>query len=412
MFRLLYSASVALYYAGIRIFALFDHKAKLWVLGRKHLFKEIREKIPEAERIIWFHAASLGEFEQGRPVIEATRRRFPDHKILLTFFSPSGFEVRKNYQGADYIFYLPLDSRRNARRFVKLADPALAVFIKYEFWYNYLIELRKRSIPVVFTSVIFRPGQHFFKWYGGWFRRQLKAINWLFVQNEQSVSLLRKIGIDQVSISGDTRFDRVFEAAAGKRSFPDIENFVAGNRVVLAGSTWPEDEEMLIAVINKKELAAKYIIAPHEIHRDRIDRFISRVDAKTICYTSASPDEYKSADILIIDTIGILLHLYQYATVAYIGGGFGKSIHNILEAATFGKPVIFGPNHHKFQEAKDLLAVSGAFCIASQGELYCTIDMLFNMDSFYQNSSATCAAYVSKRTGATALIMNKLEAFL
>ncbi|MEI6764074.1 MAG: glycosyltransferase N-terminal domain-containing protein [Bacteroidota bacterium] len=412
MIRLLYSFSITLYHLSIRIFALFNNKAHLWVKGRKSIFKHIQSAIGEQKNIIWFHAASLGEFEQGRPVIDAVRKQHPDYKILLTFFSPSGYEVRKNFEGADFIFYLPMDSRRNARRFVKFVNPALAVFIKYEFWFNYLIELRKKNIPAVFTSVIFRPDQHFFKWYGDWFRRQLKHVYWFFVQNEQSVNLLRGIGVNNVSISGDTRFDRVFEAAAGKKSFPEIEKFVGHSKIVLAGSTWPQDEEMLIGIINKNEAGVKYIIAPHEIHAERIAHFATRVQLKTICYSSAASDDYADAQVLIIDSIGILLHLYQYATVAYIGGGFGKNIHNILEAATFGKPVIFGPNHHKFQEAKDLLAVSGAFCIANQGELSCTIEMLFTMEAFYNNSSTACSDYVRKRIGATAIIMKKLDEVL
>lgn len=403
-----YNTSIRLYQAAIHLAALFNKKASLWVRGRKGLLKRLDQAIHGEEHLIWVHAASLGEFEQGRPLMEALKKADPDCKILLTFFSPSGYEIRKNYEGADYIFYLPIDTPRNARKFVEIVEPEKVFFIKYEFWFNYIHYIHQKDIPLFFVSTIFRKNQHFFKSYGGWFRKQLKKISWFFVQNEVSLELLSSIGINNATICGDTRFDRVWSVTQARREFPEVAAFAGNNNVLLAGSTWPPDEELLIALLNAHPGAFRCIIAPHEIHPERMDAFAQRVNVSCVKYSERASKDLSQASVLFIDNIGILLHLYQYAHLAYIGGGFGKNIHNILEAATFGKPVVFGPNYHKFQEAKELLSLGGAFCIHNFTEMETIVMKLMNDSDFYQQSSQCCSDYVQNNLGGTERILTKV----
>lgn len=405
---LLYNLSIRLYGLAIWLVAPFCLKARQFRDGRRQWTSKLAAQLPRGEEILWFHAASLGEFEQGRPLIEAIRQQYPSYKILLTFFSPSGYEIRKNYAGADLICYLPLDTPGNARRFVETVRPAMVFFIKYEFWFNYLRQLHQHNIPLYYVSAIFRSDQHFFSAWGGWFRKQLQGVRWFFVQNERSQQLLASIGYTHASVCGDTRFDRVWAVARERKAFPEVAAFAEGHRVLLAGSTWPPDEDMLIRLLNEHPGEFRCIVAPHQIEPARIDAFIQRVQARCIRYSELSSADPATADVLIIDNIGILLHLYQYAHAAYIGGGFGKNIHNILEAATFGKPVVFGPNFHKFQEAHELLALGGAFCVHNPAEFEEILLTLFRDDAFCSNASAICTGYVRQNLGGTDHILNHI----
>jgi 3-deoxy-D-manno-octulosonic-acid transferase len=405
---LVYNVGVRLYQAAIFLAAPFNKKALQWVQGRRGLMGRIEEAVQGEDHLIWFHAASLGEFEQGRPLMEAFKKEDPDCKILLTFFSPSGYEVRKNYEGADYIFYLPIDSPRKARRFVEIVEPDRVFFIKYEFWFNFIHYLHQKDIPLYYVSAIFRPGQHFFKSYGGWFRKKLRKIRWFFVQNQESLDLLASIGIQNTTICGDTRFDRVWSAAQTRKEFPEVASFAGNHPVLLAGSTWPPDEALLIGLLNAHPGKFRCIIAPHEIHPERMDAFAQKVKVPCIKYSERAEKDVSQAGVLFIDNIGILLHLYQYAHVAYIGGGFGKNIHNILEAATFGKPIIFGPNYHKFNEAKDLLSLGGAFCIHDFQSFETIVQKLMDDTTFYHQSAETCSQYVQTNRGGTERILAKV----
>jgi 3-deoxy-D-manno-octulosonic-acid transferase len=406
---LIYNIAIAFYVTIIRIAAFFNPKARQWVDGRKNIFRNIEEALSgNTLPLIWVHCASLGEFEQGRPVIEAIKVQHPDKGIFLTFFSPSGFEIRKDYKGADYIFYLPSDLPFNARRFLNLVKPRLVVIVKYEFWFNYLRLLRKRQIPTLIISAIFRPSQHFFSWYGGWFRRNLRGITHFFVQNEESAHLLHSIGITQVTISGDTRFDRVTTIAENCKPFPLIELFRGNHKLFLAGSTWPVDEE-LIKALSQSNQGFKIIIAPHEVHEEHILNIVQLFDGHALRYSKATPENVSEAEILIIDNIGILSNLYQYAYLAYIGGAFGKGLHNILEAATFGKPVIFGPNYSKFKEAVDLVERQGVFCIHDGAELINVSTKLSTEATVYMHASKQCLKYVAAMRGATSLILLEIK---
>ncbi|MBI9036986.1 MAG: 3-deoxy-D-manno-octulosonic acid transferase [Bacteroidales bacterium] len=365
----------------------------------------------------WFHTASLGEFEQGRPLIEGFRKKYPNFKIFLTFFSPSGYEIRKNYSVADYIFYLPLDTPKNAKKFVEIVDPQIVFFVKYEFWYNFLRVLKSKGKTVFIVSGIFRKEQHFFKWYGSWFRKILKLITFFFVQNQESKELLNKIGIENVEISGDTRFDRVFEISQNKKSFPLIETFKHNSDIFLGGSTWPADEELIYSLINKKTENLKFIIAPHEVHKERIkllkEKFLKDVLLfSDVLSGQVEKEEIKNSKILIIDSIGILSHLYHYSKFAYIGGGFGVGIHNILEAVTFGKPVFFGPNYKKFQEANDLINLGVAFCVHNDSELIENVKAFSANIEKYNKCSKSCSNYILDKKGATEIILKMTESRL
>jgi 3-deoxy-D-manno-octulosonic-acid transferase len=406
----LYNLSIALYTRLIAAAAFFGNpKARLWINGRKHLFEKISADLKAGERRIWIHAASLGEFEQGRPLIEKIKEQYPDRKIVLTFFSPSGYEVRKNYNGADYIYYLPSDTPRHARRFIDLIQPEKVLFIKYEFWYNYLSALKNRKIPVYLCSAIFRKDQIFFTWYGGWFREILTFFDHLFVQTEDSRKLLLSAGFHHVSVAGDTRFDRVFAIASQARQIPEVMSFVGNHRSFIAGSTWEPDEDLLSRYINETSLPLKYIIAPHEIQASHIERLEKSITKRVVRFSQWKQNQEKEDfDVLIIDNIGMLSSLYQYAQVAYIGGGFGKGIHNILEAATFGLPVLFGPNHGKFQEAVDLIKEGGAFPIDHYDHLKDKLDQFYDGSSLLEEAGRTAAQFVKRNTGATEKIISHL----
>ena len=404
---ILYDIGIFAYHYSIFIASFFHKKAKSWIAGRKNIFEKLEAVIPGNENLVWVHCASLGEFEQGRPIIEKIKSLQPGTKILLTFFSPSGYEIRKDYSEADYIFYLPIDTQANARQFINITKPRIAVFIKYEFWYHYLNQLHKNNIPTYIASAIFRKEQHFFKWYGDWWRSILKNITHIFVQNQRALELLKGINLSNISLSGDTRFDRVIEISQQKKSIPSIEQFKNNHLVLIAGSTWPEDEVMLIEFINSNEKPMKFIIAPHEIEEAKIERLEKSFSAKNcIRFSQASKETLKEAQVLIIDNIGMLSSLYQYAEIAYIGGGFGKGIHNILEAAVYGMPVIFGPNYHKFNEAVDLIERGGAFSINNHHEFCSKIDLMLFNNYTLKIAAEITKNYVREQQGATEKILD------
>ncbi|WP_139958943.1 3-deoxy-D-manno-octulosonic acid transferase [Flavicella sediminum] len=363
----LYSIFVFISSFVLRVVAPFQYKIGLFVKGRKHVFADLEKAFQKEDEVLWFHAASLGEFEQGRPVIEKIKQDFPKYKILLTFFSPSGYEVRKDYEKADFVCYLPLDTKRNVHRFFKCVQPKLAVFIKYEFWPNYLSALNKRNIPTFLVSGIFRSNQIFFKSYGKWMRNHLHTFSHFFVQDENSSNLLKTIGFENHTISGDTRFDRVADILKRDNSLKFINEFKADSYTVVAGSTWKEDEVNLVAYINTHAGAdEKFIIAPHNIKAEEINALQKRIEKKVVLYSEMKNKELKNYQVFIIDTIGILTKIYSIADVAYVGGGYTKSgIHNVLEPATFGVPIVIGPNYKKFKEASDLIKVGA--CVATSG---------------------------------------------
>ncbi|WP_321279743.1 glycosyltransferase N-terminal domain-containing protein [Marinifilum fragile] len=406
---LFYNLSIRLYVLLIRIAAFFNPKAKQWVVGRKNVFVKLQEEINGEEDIVWFHSASLGEFEQGRPVIESFKEKYPNSKILLTFFSPSGYEVRKNYEGADYIFYLPPDFARNAKRFMDIVNPKMAFFIKYEFWHHYLKELKKRNVPTYIFSTIFRPDQLFFKGYGSFHRKMLSAFTHLFVQNQESVDLLKRIGLSNVTLTGDTRFDRVYTIATNSKTLPKVEGFAQGKEVLIAGSTWPKDEENIIRYLNETKNSYKYIIAAHEVDEDHINNITSKIQKSWVRYTKATKEEIDAAEVLVIDCIGVLSSLYRYGTVSYIGGGFGRGIHNTLEAATFGLPVIFGPNYHKFQEAKDLIEIGASKSYENYSELKNLLDIFYENSEKRNFSGLQSKNYVDKMRGASDKILLEIK---
>lgn len=402
----------------VRLAALSSSKAALWVKGRKNLFSNLHTAVGKESRpIIWFHCASLGEFEQGRPLIEKIRAKHPDYRILLTFFSPSGYEVRKNYTGADIITYLPLDTRSNSKRFIDIVQPKFVVFVKYEFWLNHLEELSRRNIPHYLISAIFRGDQIFFKGHGEIFRTALKNYRHIFTQNEESLALINKIGITNATVAGDTRFDRVAEIAAGAKTMPVAQAIALNSKVIVAGSTWKTDEDYLFPVL-KNHFASgwKMIIAPHEISAARIEEIESAltgsgVDRKTIYRYSHLTEIMGEPDckVLIIDNIGMLSSLYRYGNIAYIGGGFGKSIHNTLEAAVYGIPVVFGPMYGKFNEALELIGCKGGFGVHSPEELQKMLDLLLTDEGYRKHAGIAAGEYVKSNTGATEKILSRLR---
>jgi len=403
--KIIYSLGIYIYGTFIFMASLFNEKARLLRKGQYQAFKLLKEKVDPNARYAWFHAASLGEFEQGRPVIEQLKKENPETKILLTFFSPSGYEVRKNYTGADIISYLPLDTPRAARQFVNLVNPSKAVFIKYEFWPNYLKALKAKNIPVYSISATFRTNQVFFQWYGKWYRNLLKTFRHIFVQDQNSQDLLLVHGIKNVSIAGDTRFDRVADMGKQAKSIPFIEAFVAGaQKVIVAGSSWPKDEELLVRYL-KLHPDIKLIIVPHEIDYSHITEISKLLGGKFIRYSEANTENLQTTNCLVVDTIGLLSSIYRYANVAYIGGGFGVGIHNTLEAAVYGIPVVFGPNYQKFREARDLIAISGAFSITN----YVELEAQFNRLLKDIQAGKIAGEYVKNNTGATELIIKEIS---
>jgi 3-deoxy-D-manno-octulosonic-acid transferase len=368
--RLLYSLGIHLYGLLLRLIAPFHPKAKLWVEGRRDWYAHMSQTVETGQNHIWFHFASLGEFEQGRAVLEGIKKDFPLKKIVITFYSPSGYEVRKNTNLADYVFYLPEDTAKNARLFIDLIKPDFVVFTKYEYWYYYFAELKSRNISLLMISAIFRPDQIFFQSYGGFFRKILTSVTYFFMQNEESVHLLKEHGFRNVGLTGDTRFDRVVDLPKQAKRIAEVTQFVGESPVLVAGSTWLEDEQLLKDLMSKFP-EWKLILAPHEIHESHIDAILSLFPTalRFSAFASYSDQTIAAAQVLIIDNIGMLSSLYGYGKVSYIGGGFGAGIHNTLEAATYGVPVIFGPKYHKFQEAKDLIEQGAGFSIHNRDEL-------------------------------------------
>ncbi len=405
----LYNLGIKIYRLGIGIASIRNEKAKKWIEGRKNWQSILKNKFSVGDDVMWFHCASLGEFEQGRPVIEELLNVYPSWKVLVTFFSPSGYEIRKNYEKADCIMYLPLDTRKNAREFVELAKPKIAFFVKYEFWKNYLKVLEKKDIPLYLVSGVFRENQFFFKWYGKSMLKSLKAFTHFFVQNEDSVELLKNNGFDDVTLTGDTRFDRVVATTQNFKRFPEIEKFICGKPVIICGSSWEPEETIIADYIKNTEHDIKYIIAPHEIQESKIERLQKLLPGKSLLYSEIENTSCDGFNILIINTIGILSSLYQYGSIAFVGGAFGKGLHNILEAAAFGMPILFGPNIKKFQEAVELVNEGSAFKILSYSDFEEKVNMLLNNPGDLKRLSATSKKYVVRNLGAKDKIINQVK---
>lgn len=408
---ILYLLGIRIFYILVLIASPFNSKAKLWLQGRKRIFTSLKSAIKANDKIFWIHCASLGEFEQGRPLIEALKSEYPQHKILLTFYSPSGYEIRKNYEHADYVYYLPLDTPLNAKRFVEIVKPQAVFFVKYEFWYFILREIHKKNIPLYLVSGIFRKNQRFFKPGGVKSRKMLNWFTHFFVQNKESEKLLQSIHIDNVTVAGDTRFDRVYDITQKAKSLPLIESFAKDQLVLIAGSSWKPDEDLLLKYFKESSYSFKLIVAPHEIHKENIARIEKAVsDSKSVLrFSETNKTNIKNADLLIIDSIGILSSVYKYGNIAYIGGGFGKGIHNILEAATFGLPIVFGPNYLKFKEAVDLIKLKGAFSIKNYEELNSILDSFLGDLEKIKQAGKISSQYTNQNRGATEQILKAIK---
>lgn len=430
----MYNLVIYLYQLGVAIASLFNEKVRKMWRGEREAIRVLREKVDPQAQYVWFHAASLGEFEQGRPLMERLRRDHPEYKILLTFFSPSGYEVRKNYDGADIVCYLPLDTISNARRFLRTVRPVMAFFIKYEFWYNYLHVLKHRGVPVYSVSSIFRPNQVFFRWYGRQYSRVLKCFTHFFVQNEVSKELLATLGIHNVDVVGDTRFDRVLQVKEAAESLENVAyfchynisndpnpdddevvtacaGFVRPAGVFVAGSSWPPDEDIFIRYFRDKQLFGygkwKLIIAPHVIDESHLQEIEQKLDGyKVVRYTKFDCYQFESADVLIVDCYGLLSSIYRYGDIAYVGGGFGVGIHNVVEAAVWGKPVFFGPNNQRFQEAQGLKACGGGIEIGSYDDFSARMDQLISQPQSVEALGRAAADYVGSRAGAVKRIFS------
>ncbi len=406
---MLYNFGISAYKTAVRLASVNNRKARLMLDGQARTFDYLREQLDPAGGYIWIHASSLGEFEQGRPLIELIRRNHPDARLLLSFFSPSGYEVRKHYNQVDAVCYLPFDLPANVRQFLDLVKPRMAIFVKYEFWSNYLHELDRRGIPTYSISAIFRPSQVFFKPWGGKMRQVLRCFTKLYVQNEESRQLLHGIGIDQVEVAGDTRFDRVAHVREQAKHFPTIESFVASARLtVVMGSSWEPDEDLMIPYFNTHP-GMKLIIAPHEFDRDRLLAILSRIKRPAGLFSQALPATAAQLDCIIIDSFGLLSSLYRYGQIAMIGGGFGAGIHNLNEAAVYGMPVIFGPNYHKFTEAKDLIACGGGFTVSNADEFRTTIDRLASDSDALHRAGSIAEQYIQTHLGATERIYEQIR---
>jgi 3-deoxy-D-manno-octulosonic-acid transferase len=409
-----------LYKIGLKSFGLlvkcvspFNKKAKKWVEGRKGLLPHLKYQFQNnTAPVAWFHCASLGEFEQARPLLEKFKTEYSRYKILLTFFSPSGYEIRKDYPQADYVYYLPLDTKKNARKFIESTKPAIAFFAKYEFWYYFIYELKKKNIPVISFSANFRQDQIFFKPYGTFYKNILKMFEMIFVQNESSYYLLKSINIKNTAVAGDTRFDRVKTLCDNRKKNIIAEKFKDNKKLLVIGSSWPQDLQIIAPFINEFKDELKIIIAPHELHENELMALQNEFKRKTILYSQANPETVNESEILIIDNIGMLSSLYQYAEFAYIGGAFGKGLHNILEAATYGMPIFFGPNYAKFNEAIDLVKTSCAFPINDTTSLNKIFSSFYNNEDLRSSVSEKCSAYVSSHTGATGKILAHCKTIL
>ena len=408
----MYYIAIALYALAVRLVAPFNKKAKKMLAGHRETFSRLKKQLDPHASYIWFHAASLGEFEQGRPLIEKIRVEKPEYKILLTFFSPSGYEVRKNYSGADIVCYLPFDHCWNARKFLRLVKPSMAIFIKYEFWMNYLNQLKRLHIPTYIISAVFRPSQVFFRWYGYRYRKVLSNFTWFFVQDSRSLELLKRYNHLNASIAGDTRFDRVYEVFNQRKELPLIEKFLNQTEngkalAFVAGSTWTKDEAILIPYFNLHP-EIKLIIAPHEINEQRIEALKALLSRPAVRYTQANESAIQDAGCLIIDCFGLLSSIYRYGDMAYVGGGFGKGIHNILEAAVYGVPVLFGPHYRKFKEAEELIACRGAASVSNEEEFSSCMNDFLSYADLMDESGKSAKAYVINHLGATQKIYEKL----
>lgn len=401
--HILYNFGMYVLRGFLALAALFNTKMRLRHHATALAFADLESKVDRQSTYVWFHAASLGEFEQGRPMIERLRRQQPHQKILLTFFSPSGYEVRKNYSEVDLVCYLPLDTPRNVSRFFAAISIEKAIFIKYEFWANYLLQLQSKNIPTYIISTIFRPSQVFFRFYGHFFLNLLSCFTTIFVQDENSKALLNQFGIKQVYIGDDTRFDRVSDIASMTKILPIAEAFATGAEVLVAGSSWQPDEDFLTRYVNVNK-EKKLIIAPHEVSSERINELCSKLRCSFVCYTQTTPEEAANARCLVVDTIGVLSSLYRYGQVAYVGGGFGVGIHNTLEAAVWNTPVVFGPNYQRFREARDLIACGGAYSVTSYRQFEDCVNHLF----FDRIAAEQAGIYVRSHVGATNLIMDKI----
>lgn len=408
----IYNSVLAISSFFLKIPAIFNPKIKLFVNGRKNTFAILKEHLSVGDNVIWIHTASLGEFEQGLPVIEKLKGAYPDHKILVTFFSPSGYEVKKNTPVADLVSYLPLDTKGNAELFLALTKPKLAIFVKYEIWPNYLRILKKEQIPILLISAIFRKEQVFFKWYGNFMRKALGSFSYFFVQDIASENLLNSIGINNVCISGDTRFDRVSEILDKDNSLDFMARFKKDRLCIVAGSTWPEDEAVLIAHINASPKPIKYVLAPHNIKAAHIKGMATSINKKTILYSELSDVDISQAEVLIVDTIGLLTKIYSYADIAYVGGAFATGLHNTLEPAVFGIPVIIGPNYEGFKEAVDLVAQKGILSVGNKLDFDNLLDRCIDDIKFRKETGKINASYVAKNKGASIQIMDYIRTIL
>jgi 3-deoxy-D-manno-octulosonic-acid transferase len=405
----IYNLIVLLASQALTIFSRFSPKLNFFVAGRKTVFSTLKDGIKPTDKTIWFHAASLGEFEQGLPVMEAVKQRYPNHKIILTFFSPSGYEVRKNNSVADVTVYLPLDTISNAKQFVQLVHPEMVFFIKYEYWPNYLKELKNQNSKTYLISGIFRENQAFFKWYGGFYRKALHTFDYFFVQNEGSKTLLNQLGFTNVKVSGDTRFDRVVSILERDNSLDFIEQFINNKTTIVIGSSWPKDEELLIHYINQCSEDVKFIIAPHNIDKNQILNLKTQISKKTILFSEKDTDEVSNYAVFVIDTIGILTKIYSYADIAYVGGGFGNpGVHNILEPATFGIPVVVGPNYSHFSEATALVNLEGCLAVQNQTELNEAFDLMLQNEDERLEKGHICSTFVQMNKGATQTVMSHI----
>ena len=405
--RFLYQLSIYFYYFAALIVSIFKPKAKLWIQGRKDLLRTLENEIKNNDEIYWFHCASLGEFEQGKPIIDRLKIKNKHCKIIITFFSPSGYEARKEYEHADWVYYLPIDTPKNARQFLDIVQPQQAFFIKYEFWFNYLYELKQRGIPTYLISGIFRKDQLFFKWYGFLHKKMLGYFTYFFLQNADSKELLATISITNTTVSGDTRLDRVYENSLQPKSLPLIEQFKENKKVIILGSSWRKEEEIIAEYIQSSKKEFKFIIAPHDINTQHIEAIKKLLKNDYICYSAMEEVHTSSKKVLIIDNIGLLSHIYQYTDIALIGGGFKNALHNILEPASFNNAILFGPQHDKFPEAQELIKTGGAYQINDLDDLIGVINRL-TLENNLEETQTKASDYIKNGIGATKIIFNNL----
>ncbi|MFA5618813.1 MAG: glycosyltransferase N-terminal domain-containing protein [Weeksellaceae bacterium] len=409
--RYLYIFFISIYGFAVFIASFFNSKARLWLKGRTEWKEKLKASFSPNDKVIWVHCSSLGEFEQGRPVMEKIKKQYPEHKLALSFFSPSGYEVRKNYKGADYIFYLPLDTPKNAKKLIEILQPEILILVKYEYWYNLLNRLQKAGIPVIVISAVIKEDSLFLRGYGSWFRKVISGISHFFVQDEDSKKRLHSIHIEQVTVSGDTRFDRVKEILKSHPKLEFIEKFKGNSKLIVVGSSWPEDEMILADYINHKlPTGWKVIFAPHNIDEKQIQQLISKLKKKTVRYTRMNENELENAEVLIVDTVGMLTKIYAYSDVSYVGGGFTKTgVHNTLEPAVFGVPLIFGPNYKHYFEAKDLVYSGAAVAYFDKNDFFRKMDELIHNEVMREERGKAGHRYIQNKPNATGLIMRWLN---